>query len=168
MKPILRALAACIALGLASPAAAQGTAPFSSFQQDPNQPVDIASETLTFDRNTGLVTFEGDVEVVQGTMTITADAVQVFYDDEGQEASDGVSRMVATGSVVVRSPEETIEGDTAEYDLASGTLDMRGSVRLTQGRNILSSEAASIDIQGGTGEFIGRVRSTFVPQSDTE
>jgi lipopolysaccharide export system protein LptA len=162
---IAAALAILWAAGLAF---AQGTAPFASFQQDPNQPVDIASETLSFDRNAGTVVFEGDVEVVQGSMTITADQVEVFYADDGQEASNGVTRMIATGSVLVQTLEETVEGDAATYDLVDGVLAVDGNVRLTQGHNVLSAGAALINIEGGTGEFVGRVRSTFVPQSNTE
>lgn len=146
--------------------AAQSAAPFSSFQQDPNQPVDIESDTLTFDQTAGTVVFSGDVVLVQGTMTMSGARMEVFYQDTGREESDGVTRLVATGSVRVASPTETLEADAAVYDLEAGTLDADGNVRLLQGRNALTAAAARINIEAGTGNFTGRVRSTFVPAAE--
>ncbi|MEL6582474.1 MAG: LptA/OstA family protein [Pseudomonadota bacterium] len=150
----------------ASFAFAQGATPFASFQQNPDQPVDVTADSLTFDREAGTVVFSGDVQLIQGDLTMTANQIEVFYTESGREASDGVTRLVAEGDVSLKSEEETIEAERAVYDLAAGTLDATGNVRLLQGRNALTAEAASIDIEGGTGSFTGRVRSTFVPETE--
>lgn len=150
----------------AAPVFAQSSAPFSSFQQDPDQPVSFSSDTLTFDRAARKVVFEGAVTVLQGTMTLTADRVEVENAPSGREASDGIALIVALGEVIVKTPSETLEGDEAVFDLEERTLAMNGNVRLLQDGSILSADEALIDTMAGTGQFIGRVRSTFSPQSE--
>ena len=42
---------------------------------------------------------------------------------------------------------------------------MEGDVLLTQGQSALSAQSMRINLNEGTGEFSGRVRTVFVPQS---
>ena len=43
---------------------------------------------------------------------------------------------------------------------------MEGDVLLTQGKNALSSQRLTIDLNAGTGQLEGRVQTIFVPGSD--
>ncbi|MGB0496794.1 MAG: LptA/OstA family protein [Rubricella sp.] len=163
MKRILAVAVSLFLTWFSGAALAQGT-PFASFQQDPDAPVEIESDALEFDQNGGEVLFIGNVQIVQGDLTLSADRVLVSYAD-GPLGTD-VTRMQASGDVRLVSPSERIEGAQADYDIAAGTLTVTGGVLLVQGQNALSAERADIDLEGGTGAFAGRVRSVFVPEEE--
>ena len=154
---------AAIAMGAAligSAVVAQTAQPFSSFRHDSSQPLEIVSDRLGISQQAATAEFIGNVEVLQGTLTLRADRMQVTYDN----ASGDVRRLVATGDVLLSSGTEAAEGQSATYDLDDGMLVMEGDVLLTQGQSAVSAETMRIDLTNGTGEFSGRVRTVFVPQ----
>ncbi len=73
--------------------------------------------------------------------------------------------MVAIGNVTLANGAEAAEAQQATYEVAAGTIEMQGDVLLTQGQNALSSETLSIDLNKGTGQLEGRVKTIFVPGS---
>ncbi|RED18486.1 Lipopolysaccharide export system protein LptA [Pontivivens insulae] len=156
-----RAILISALVALASPVGAQQAQPFSTFQHDPTQPLEVFSDTLGVSQAANTAVFRGSVEAVQGELTLTADEMTVTYD----EATGDVVRLVATGDVFLKSLLETAEGQFADYMVAEGTLNMSGDAMLTQGNNALSSDEMRIDLNTGSGEFIGRVRTIFVPTS---
>ncbi|WP_316014399.1 lipopolysaccharide transport periplasmic protein LptA [Roseobacter sp. HKCCA0434] len=157
---MMRHALALALLALAGTAAvAQQSQPFSTFRHDSSQPIEIASDRLGVSQQAQTARFEGNVEVIQGTLTLQADRMTVRYD----EASGDVSRLEADGNVLLSSGTEAAEGQQAVYDVDSGILTMQGDVLLTQGQSALSSQSMRIDLNAGTGEFEGRVRTVFVP-----
>ena len=116
--------------------------------------VEYAGETLTL---------RGRAELVQGDNRFRADRISGF-----NQAGD--SRLVASGNVYFVTPEQTIRGDNATYDTASGDIVVTGDVILTQGENVMTggrltynvrTEAARIE--GGSGR---RVQGVFYPEGD--
>ena len=141
----------------ALPAHGQGIA-FGPFRQDPEEPVEVTSERLEVDQDSGIATFIGDVIVVQGQMRLTAPQVRVEYTpgDEG-----GIDEMHATGGVTMVNGEETAEGSEAVYAVVDGTVVMTGDVIVTQGPNVIAGERLDVDLDTGTGTMEGRVRTIF-------
>jgi lipopolysaccharide export system protein LptA len=175
-------LASCLCAGAAL---AQSAAPFSSFQQDKEEPITVEADSLEIDQNINMVIFRGNVVIIQGDLRMSGDEVEVFYteteeqaeedgvaetpttDTETEEpADDGIERILATGNVSLISETETVEADQGDYNVEDGMLIMTGDVRMVQDRNILSSNRAEIDIENGRGQFTGRVRSVFTPSGD--
>ena len=158
----------CIALlaasiGLAGPVVAQETGQAmqigSGFRQDPNLPVEITSDALTVDQTAATATFSGSVLAVQGQLRLTADQALVEYARD----TNAMSRLTATGSVVLTTPTEAAEATRAVYDLAAGTLVMDGNVLLTQGFGAISGERLTVNLTAGTARMEGRVRTVFKP-----
>ncbi len=178
-------------LGLAQGA----TVPFGGMKHDATQPVEITSDRLELDQAAGSAVFTGTVKVGQGTLRLAADRVEVYYDNApsapaGEAKAAGkaaagaatdapapaavqtaasptgkVRRMVAIGNVTLANGAEAAEAQQATYEVAAGTIEMQGDVLLTQGQNALSSETLSIDLNKGTGQLEGRVKTIFVPGS---
>ena len=115
--------------------------------------VEYAGETLTL---------RGKAELVQGDNRFRADRISGFN-------QSGDSQLEATGNVYFVTPEQTIRGDRATYNTASGDIVVTGDVILTQGENVMTggrltynvrTEAARIE--GGSGQ---RVQGVFYPES---
>lgn len=75
---------------------------------DPNQPVALVADQISFDNELGIVTADGSVEVYYGDRTLTAD--RIVYDDR-------TGRISATGQIVIRDPSgTTVYADAADLD----------------------------------------------------
>lgn len=154
---ILRFLSACV-LGvfLASAAIAQGTQPsFGGIKADPSQPVEVTADNLEVDQTTGQATFSGNVLVTQGEMKLSADKVQVIYDQDARK----IARMDATGNVLLVSGPDAAEAQNAEYTVDSGTIVMTGNVLLNQGPSTIAGERMVVDLTTGAAQMSGRVRT---------
>ncbi len=149
------------ALLLAGPAAAQsqqaGVA-FDGLARNSDQPVEVTSDELQVDQTGGTAVFTGNVLVTQGEMSLTAPRLTVDY-SEGEAGR--IERVHATGGVTLVTPTEAAESDEATYTVASGDVLMTGAVLLTQGDMVLSGDRLTIDLETGTGQMQGRVRSVF-------
>ncbi|MBB5514390.1 lipopolysaccharide export system protein LptA [Rubricella aquisinus] len=174
-------LAGCLCAGAAL---GQSAAPFSSFQQDKEEPILVEADSLEIDQNINMAVFRGNVVIIQGDLRMSGDVVEVFYTETEEEpveaptdatvtdsttdepTDDGIERILATGNVSLISETETVEADQGDYNVEDGMLIMTGNVRMVQDRNILSSNRAEIDIENGRGQFTGRVRSVFTPSGD--
>jgi len=167
MKRILRATALTIMIG--SPAMAQTTGPFGGLQHDRTAPIEITSNALEVRQAESLAIFSGEVVVGQGTLRLTADTIQVRYDQEnaGDSQTGAIENLRATGDVFLSNGAETAQGSWAEYDVDSGMMRMGGNVILTQGGNVIAGEALVIDLNVGQGRIegsgSGRVKSIFTP-----
>jgi lipopolysaccharide export system protein LptA len=160
----MRAAALTVMLLLAPAAVAQETrVPFGGLEHDASQPVEITSETLELDQAAGTAVFIGTVKVGQGTLRLAADRVEVYYEKGEGSATGTVRRMHATGNVTLTNGAEAAEAEQADYEVASGIIEMQGDVLLTQGENALSSRSLRIDLNSGTGLLEGRVQTIFVP-----
>lgn len=102
----------------------------------------------------------GRAEVTQGTNRLRADAIQGF-------TSDGnLSRVEARGNVYFVTPDQSMRGDRAVYNLSDGTVVVTGDVILTQGQNVLTGGRLVYNVRTETAriESAGtRVRGVFYP-----
>ncbi|TPE52573.1 LptA/OstA family protein [Amaricoccus solimangrovi] len=158
-------LAATLIAATALQAAAQGTTVPFGRSHDATQPVEITSDALQLDQAGGTALFTGTVKVGQGELRLAADRLKVFYVAGTAGAQGTVERMEAEGNVTLANGSEAASGDRAVYEVATGLVDMSGDVLLTQGPNALSSQTLHIDLNGGTAQLEGRVRTIFTPGS---
>jgi lipopolysaccharide export system protein LptA len=201
LMPSAARVAAALALLAAAPVAAQPAAPGSApaakparpaaaTAQEPaaddrasgGRPIEIEADRLEVDQEQEFATFTGNVDAVQGELSLRADRLRVFYTDEGQQqqaraaAADnqGIRRIEAQGDVVLRQPGETAEGDAGVYDPIARTLVLEGNVVLTRGDNVV--RGARLDSNLGSGVSVvtaapgadrsKRVRALFVPEQN--
>jgi lipopolysaccharide export system protein LptA len=140
-------------------AIAQTSITLTGLQQDTSLPVEVTSDSLAVDQSTGVATFTGNVQVVQGEMTITAATGRIEYLQDGQ----GISKVFFDGRVTFVSPTDAAESDEAVYTIATGEVVMTGDVLLTQGQNTISGNKLIYNLDAGTGTMEGRVQTVFVP-----
>jgi len=168
------------ALALMVPAAAWAQ-PAGFAGHDTSAPIEITADQLEVRQRQNVATFTGDVDAVQGDLTLSARTVDVFYGEEGADAAreDGdadtggpgsgeIRRVVARGEVVVSSPREIARGAKGIYDVGAQRITLTGDVVLTRDDNVLRGNRLAIDLASGvsrlqaTGED-GRVRARFAP-----
>lgn len=127
---------------------------------DPDAPIEVTSDSLSVDRQTGNAIFLGNVFVVQGEMTLTAERVEVLYAEEN-DAEDPLREVIATGDVVLVNGPDTAESDVANFYPPTDKVIMTGNVLLTQGRSIISGDRFNWDMTTGQGTMDGRVRTVL-------
>ncbi len=152
-------LAAFISL-FAVAAFAQGAqVPFGSLSTGSAQQVEISADSLSIDQASKSAVFEGNVVAGMGDLRLSADRVEVIYDDTG--GTGAVKALRASGNVVFVSGSDSAQADSAVYELVAGNVLMEGNVILTQGQNALSGQRLRIDINSGTARMEGRVQTIF-------
>jgi len=87
---------------------------------------------------------------------------------EYTEDQSGVERLEATGGVTIVSGEDAAESEAADYLVQEGVIVMTGAVTIVQGPNTLSSDKVTIDLDAGTAQMEGRVRTVLQSGGDGE
>jgi lipopolysaccharide export system protein LptA len=144
------------------PAVAQTGLPFGGGEHDPDQPVEITSDSLSVDQAANTATFLGSVIVGQGTLRLAADEVLVQY-GEAPDGGTQVELIRASGAVTVTNGAEAAEAAEAVYRVGPGTIEMAGDVVVTQGPNAVSGDRLTIDLEGGLANIEGRVQTIVIP-----
>jgi lipopolysaccharide export system protein LptA len=152
MKLLRAALVAAVILGLMVSMA--GANDFLSLGQGSEQPIDIASTKSTA-RNTAAgkeVTFDGNVRVMQGDLTLTCDKLTVLYDEQPKNGGtnsvtkrlpkdlqtiSGIKSITATGNVKIAQEERMAVAGKALFDNAKRTITLTEGPKLWQGPDML-------------------------------
>ncbi|MFS4436794.1 lipopolysaccharide transport periplasmic protein LptA [Paracoccaceae bacterium GXU_MW_L88] len=145
-----------VSLALPLAALAQGAA-FSGLQFESSDPIEITADQLTVDQATGEAAFEGNVIAAQGPLRLGAGRLSANYD--GEE----VREITATGQVTLTNGELAAEAAQAVYNVPGAEVVMTGDVLVTQQGNALAGERLVIDLERGTAQMDGRVRSVLTP-----
>ncbi len=124
---------------------------------DPTAAVEITADALTVNQGSRSAVFAGNVVIGQGELRIAAGRVEVIYSDE----TGDIARLDASGGVTFATETEAAEATGAVYDLTSGILTLNGDVLLTQGASALSADRMVVNLNDGTAQMDGRVRTVF-------
>ncbi|MCF7971784.1 MAG: lipopolysaccharide transport periplasmic protein LptA [Methylococcaceae bacterium] len=143
-----------------------------ALESDNKQPITIESDSGFYDDKKGLSTYAGKVVIIQGSMRLDADKVEVYL--ENRE----IKKMVATGAPVKfqQTPEagkEDVHGNSliAEYYPKTEVLVMIQKAVIWQGGNSTASERIEYDRvsevvkAGQTGSSSNRVHVILQPKS---
>jgi lipopolysaccharide export system protein LptA len=103
-------------------------------------PIEIlADDGIEWNQETKVFIARGNAKAIRATVTIDSDVLRAYYREINGKTE--VWRMDAEGSVVMRSPTETIYGDNAIYDVVNGVLVVRGeSIRFEAGDDLITAE----------------------------
>ncbi len=145
------------------PPAPRGTnLSLGAFKVSADMPIEVVSDELQMDQNVRTAIFKGNVQVEHGDMILNCAIVEVEYGTpEGSTKTNQILRITATGGVTMTSPTETAESDEAVYTLATRQIVMTDNVVVTQGPNTVSGERMVVNLDDGTAEMQGRVRTTI-------
>ena len=163
---MIRTLAAPLAAPLAAlalmttAAQAQGS---TAFQLSGDEPVQIEADRLDVRDSEGKAIFSGNVEVVQGEISLRASEMTVLYAREGGATgaagglgtAGNIRRIDATGGVLVRSGEQVATGDRGSFDMASETVTLTGDeVVLTDAGNVIRGCKLTIAMATGNADVL--------------
>lgn len=121
---LLLAGGAVAAAGPMARAAAQ--ADNFDFSRSSSEPIRIdATEGIEWRREQRVYIARGNARVARGDLAIYADKLSAFY-REGAGGKTDITRVIAEGNVRLTSPDQTVTGDVATYDIAQGVLVVTG------------------------------------------
>ncbi|HQT25508.1 MAG TPA: lipopolysaccharide transport periplasmic protein LptA [Burkholderiales bacterium] len=140
---------------------------------DREQPIHIDADKIEIDDAKKVNTFEGNVVLTQGTLTIKADKVVVTQDAAGNKHATAYSE---THPVYFRQKREGYDeyvegqGDRAEYDSKTDTVELFGNAYVKRGQDIVKGNYISYDSNteffqssGGAKKPEGRVHAVIQP-----
>ena len=138
-----------------SPAAADG-------------PIEVTSQQMEADQQSGRVHFSGKVVGKRGDMTIYADQLTLFFVEI--DAVRKVERLEAQGSVRVVDGERIATAQKLEYLQATEKMILSGDAEVHQGGNLVAGDEIVLFIRENrslvkSGKD-GRVRAVFLPAQE--
>ncbi|MCA1369177.1 MULTISPECIES: LptA/OstA family protein [Ensifer] len=161
------------ALLIASTASAQATSSrMQGIQLSNDKPIQIESDKLEIKDPESKAIFTGNVKVVQGTTTLQAGNMTVFYKAGGGSVTSGnadIDRIEVSNKVFLSSGTQQATGDSGLVNLTDQTIVLKGQkVVLSEGKNVFVG--CQLNVQMDTGEAQleacgGRVQIQLDPQS---
>lgn len=113
-------------------------------QSDRNKPVHLEADKLSIDDAKQTSTFEGNVQLSQGTMMIRGDKVIVIQDKSGVKHGTAIGRP-ASFRQKREGTDDYIEGfaERIEYDTLNETVDFFGEARMKRNQDEVRGEHIS-------------------------
>lgn len=145
------------ALLIATSAYGQTNINLGGIRADSTAPVEVAADSLSVDQDSGTAVFTGSVVIGQGDLRLSAGTVRVVY----TEKTGNIAQLIASDGVTFVTTTEAAEAQDADYNLITGILTLTGDVLLTQGASALSSDEMTINVNSGSAQMSGRVRTIF-------
>ncbi len=105
----------------------------------------------------------GRAELTQGGNRLRADSIT------GTTSDGDLTRVEASGNVYFVTPDQSMRGDRAVYNLGTAEVVVTGDVILTQGKNVLSGNRLVYNVRTETARMEGgngRVQGVFYPQGN--
>lgn len=143
-----------------------------------DNPVDISADRLEVKQQENIALFTGNVVVSQSDMSLVSDRITVFYEgDNAADTTSSISRLDASGNVVLTSPTETIRSTWGVYDFAERIITLGGQVELNNSDGQIKSPRLQVNLTTGQitmdggrveGQGTGRVSGQFTPPSSEE
>lgn len=142
-----------------------------ALDSDRDQPVHLEADHATFNQQTGVTVYSGNVIITQGTIRIQADNVVANLD-----ANRSIKDVTATGKPAKFqqkiSPDKGIaygEGDQVFYDAAPSQITLTGHAKITQDGSVFNGNTLRYGMKQGDIEGNGnkqqRVQMIIPPSS---
>ena len=141
--------------------------------QDVEEPVNIEADTVMFDNEKGIADYQGNVVVIQGSLEIRADKVNI------QAPEHEITLIVATGSPVKLHQKmddgEIVQGqgNKVTYKVKNKRIILVNDAKLEQGKDIITNNYIeylpdSGELFAGGKKGSGRVKAIFHPTNKAE
>ena len=183
------ALAALALVSIVAIAPVQAETGFTN--HDPNDPIRFTADRLEVKKEGRVAAFIGNVEAIQGELSLSADIVKVYYvRSESASGSEpaankdadlsgfggSVARIDTSGNVSIHSRGDLATGDWAVYDIPRKIVTMGGKVVLRRQETLLTGSRLELDLESGrstiqssqTQQGGTRVRGEFTPSDDAK
>ena len=139
MRAILAALALAAA-GICSTAAV-------ALESDRDQPATVEADEVEYDFRTGVRTYKGNVVVIQGTLEITGDKLEVIYKDQELQSATAWGRPASFKQRPDGKDQDVIgKGERIVLDQIANTLTLFDGASLQQGPDVANGDEIVYDI----------------------
>jgi len=144
-------------------------APAHALSTDKDQPIHVEADSVEIDDRTGISIYQGNVDVKQGSIHLTADKVTVYQKDKRTDRVKAVGRPVHFQQRTDKG--ETVKGraQEVEYSVTGDELVLTGDALLSQGDDNFSSDRIIYDRKnarvkaGASAKGKERVHITITP-----
>ena len=92
--------------------------PIPSFKFNSSLPLEIKSDELNIEQNTGKATFSGSVMATQGNLILTAVTVVVEYALKNSRMTSEMEKLTAKKDVTIVSDTQSAVANKVVYDLS--------------------------------------------------
>jgi len=126
-----------------------------------NEPIEIVSDKLEVRERENVAVFTGNVQLVQGKLTLRTVRMTVHYTGQPQGAASAsagtgateVERIEAEGKVYLKSGEQVATGDQGFFDMKSDTMVLTGKeVVLSESGNVVKGCKLTMRMSSGQSE----------------
>ena len=137
-----------------------------------DKPIQIESDRLEVREQESKAIFTGNVKVVQGTTTLQAGNMVVYYKSGGGSVASGdadIEKIDVSGKVYLKSGTQEATADTGTFNLVNETLLLKGKkVVLSEGENVFVGCQLHVTMRTGEAKLDacgGRVMIQLDPKS---
>lgn len=141
--------------------------------KDVEEPVNIEADTVMFDNEKGIADYQGNVVVIQGSLKIRADKVNI------QAPEHEITLIVATGSPVKLHQKmddgEIVQGqgNKVTYKVKDKRIILVNNAKLEQGKDVIANNYIeylpdSGELYAGGKKGSGRVKAIFHPTNKAD
>jgi len=124
------------------------SSPFAGFENSTNHgPINIKSDTMSFDYKNSLVVFSGHVHAEQSGNELTTNILHVQMNKQSQ-----IQEMIADGNVRMSQGQHWATGDHAVLDESAHTLVLTGSPVVHDGNDQIAGSKIPVFLQSGKSE----------------
>jgi lipopolysaccharide export system protein LptA len=109
----------------------------SAYAQDVS--VDVTSNMLEVERNSGTATFTGDVKALYKNVTLTSQSLKIFY-DEKSKSKNKIKVIEAKDDVILIQGTDKVTAEKAEYFVEKNLIVFTKNVVLNRNGNILKGD----------------------------
>lgn len=118
------------------------SASVQALPEDRNQPINVSADRASMNERTGITVYTGDVEIIQGSMEIRGERVELH------RAADGsIDRIISTGKPArfqqqpsVDQPLTKAYGERMEYRVKQQEVTITENARVDQSKDTFTGE----------------------------
>jgi|TARA_B110000003_G_scaffold164179_1_gene164127 lipopolysaccharide export system protein LptA len=140
--------------------------PIPSFKFNSSLPLEIKSEELNIEQNTGKATFSGSVMATQGNLILTAVTIVVEYALKNSRMTSEMKKLTANKDVTIVSDTQSAVANKVVYDIISENIIMTGDVILKEGLSATSGDKLTINLNTGSRRMEGNVRTLILSEEE--
>jgi len=101
----------------------------------PSKVVDISAENFNFNRAQKIITYSGNVKVVQQETTLFSDRLEAYLDDSGKQ----IAKTVASGNVRIASASGMATGEQGIFYNTEQKIELLGNAKVWQDNNTVTA-----------------------------
>lgn len=143
-------------------------------------PVHIEADRMVSNQKENAVTFSGNVQAVQGELTINSDEMIVYYtrqaaaNPEAQQENQEIKKIFAQGNVEIIQGALLATGNEVEFMADKKQVLLTGNTKVWQNNNLVTGEKVLLDLETETTIIEpgkkdgGRVKAFFYPDSSKQ